>query len=169
MVIGIIAILASLLLPALKSAKDTARSVSCLSNQKQLGILLCGYTDSYISYFPYISRSNSLVSPMNWNGFEMWFLGLLNYYSGRELTLDSLKTNKLMRCPDWEQANPAWAVNKGIQSLSCDALSSLSAQERMLSGSLMTRIILRAMQEIMFSCSPPKKKRLYSFHRNTIA
>ena len=44
-VIAVIAILAGLLLPALNKARDKAKDISCLSNQKQLGLLLFQYCD----------------------------------------------------------------------------------------------------------------------------
>lgn len=49
-VIAIIVILASLLLPALSSVRETSRRTLCTSNHKQLFLLGLGYTDDYKQY-----------------------------------------------------------------------------------------------------------------------
>lgn len=51
-VIAIIAILASLLLPALKNAKEAAKSRLCQSNQRQLGVALLSYADDHADRLP---------------------------------------------------------------------------------------------------------------------
>ncbi len=51
-VIAIIAILAGLLLPALSMAKKTAKQSLCISNLKQIGLLMFNYADDNYEYFP---------------------------------------------------------------------------------------------------------------------
>lgn len=51
-VVAIIAILASLLLPSLGRAKEKAKSLKCLSNQRNLGMALRMYVDDNFGYFP---------------------------------------------------------------------------------------------------------------------
>ena len=55
-VIAIIAVLASLLLPVLNSAKETAKVIKCLSNQKQVGLAFKLYMDDYGTKFPHPSQ-----------------------------------------------------------------------------------------------------------------
>ena len=57
-VIAIIAILASMLLPALGKAREKAYAVQCVSNLKQIGLALQQYTDTYGGYFPPDSINN---------------------------------------------------------------------------------------------------------------
>ncbi len=52
-VIAIIAILAALLLPALKAAKDRAKTAKCVSNQKQIGAATAAYLGDHNGYYPY--------------------------------------------------------------------------------------------------------------------
>ncbi len=51
-VIAIIAILAGMLLPALTSAREKGKSISCLSNLKQCGLAIGFYCDAWGSIFP---------------------------------------------------------------------------------------------------------------------
>ena len=51
-VIAIIGILAAMLLPALKMAKDKARDIECIGNLKQLGYAFLLYADDYADNLP---------------------------------------------------------------------------------------------------------------------
>ena len=42
--IGIIALLISILLPALGNAREQAKTIKCLSNMRQLGVAMAAYT-----------------------------------------------------------------------------------------------------------------------------
>ena len=61
-VISIIAILAAMLLPALNKARETARSISCVNNLKNLGSFWAVYQDQYNGFIlPSISDYVTLI------------------------------------------------------------------------------------------------------------
>ncbi len=58
-VIGIIALLISILLPALNKAKESANTTKCLANLRQCGMALNMYVNEFKGWFPYCARDNS--------------------------------------------------------------------------------------------------------------
>lgn len=57
-VIGIIAVLIGILLPSLRRARESAQSVACMSNQRQIGLAIQQYLhDNKGQYMPYYSLS----------------------------------------------------------------------------------------------------------------
>jgi prepilin-type N-terminal cleavage/methylation domain-containing protein/prepilin-type processing-associated H-X9-DG protein len=76
-VIAIIAILASMLLPTLNSARGKAHEIHCLGNLKQLGTALAIYTDANNGWLVPIS---DIASPTSGDP-RLWWFGKLGFQS----------------------------------------------------------------------------------------
>src|SRR6195952_2385277 len=57
-VIAIIAILAAILFPVFAKAREKARQISCLSNEKQLGLGIMQYIQDYDEQLPAVWDAN---------------------------------------------------------------------------------------------------------------
>lgn len=65
-VIAIIAILAAILFPVFAQAREKARSVSCLSNQKQIALGIVQYVQDYDEVFPQGWGYDAVDTPQGW-------------------------------------------------------------------------------------------------------
>lgn len=104
-VVAIIAVLASMLLPALQTARASAQSASCQNQLKQIGLGMIMFADE-TEYYPRIYRDNSAgAKHWCWNDDLLDMLGqsrtmvnageanLLNCPSDRDLLLHPIKVS----------------------------------------------------------------------------
>lgn len=102
-VIAIIAILAGMLLPALSKAKEKARTVKCLNNQRQFGLAMLMYVDDNNGTFPAgieVNSTDKIFDAGSYVAQLISYLGLdtnrINYASPPEVFLcpsDTLAIN----------------------------------------------------------------------------
>jgi len=115
-VIAIIAILAAMLLPALKKAKDTANSILCTSNQRQLmqtisfyetdhngAMLAChyyNYEPIMGTYYTTSTAASGLTSMLNWTG----YLGFDPYKDANNFGVWKMAAG-ILSCPSYNHAD----------------------------------------------------------------
>jgi|GEM_PF-6489201 len=101
-VIAIIAILASLLLPTLNSARERARVISCLNNQKQLGTTMNLYLGDYNERFPPLYGGESTLPAYMYTVYAAKYVGLgllTSYWQGNNAQYStSTPLPKLLTC-----------------------------------------------------------------------
>jgi prepilin-type N-terminal cleavage/methylation domain-containing protein/prepilin-type processing-associated H-X9-DG protein len=78
-VIGIIAVLISLLLPALGRARASAQSVACQSNLRQIGLAMTMYAQANRDYLP----PSYFIDPVDPARSTLWHLVIRSFLSGR--------------------------------------------------------------------------------------
>ncbi|MFA9476981.1 type II secretion system protein [Phycisphaerales bacterium AB-hyl4] len=93
-VISIIAILIAILLPALQGARAQARTIACLSGERQMGLALHMYLGDNNDYFPL----------KNFSGSSQWFRVLHRHYMDVPL-------NVIFNCPSGELQWPSIGVH----------------------------------------------------------
>ncbi len=80
-VIAIIAILISLLLPAVQQAREAARRTQCKNNLKQLGLALHNYESTHTMFPPSRINLTGPVFQQTWNVMVLPFIEQANIYS----------------------------------------------------------------------------------------
>ena len=90
-VVAVISLLASILLPTLRKARESARSVACLSNERSIGLAICAYAKDYNQWLPPCYQFGT-----NW----IWYSWLNPYLPVQ---------NEAYHCPAHDEPiNPGW-------------------------------------------------------------
>jgi prepilin-type N-terminal cleavage/methylation domain-containing protein/prepilin-type processing-associated H-X9-DG protein len=128
LVIAVIAILASLLLPALASAKEKGRVTICRSNMRQLGLGMTMYLQDNNDTFPAANQSSQIVAEdwLYWQAkpiFDMKgnYLGLADRRANSPIARYTGFHTNLFRCPSHEFPRKLDAGKDGIPALDRDA------------------------------------------------
>lgn len=98
-VVGIIAILASLLLSTLAAAKEKAKRANCISNLRQVGVAIRLYADENKGRIPYGPTAPPFSNPANFYPSTGAPTSLLSLQSGAPVALGLLLSNELSRTP----------------------------------------------------------------------
>jgi len=109
-VIAIIAILAAILFPVFAKAREKARTTSCTSNVRQIGLAVQMYVQDYDETFPGSLRSagpNVVTNPLQYEFFvDIW-----------DQLAPYMKSTQLFRCPSdiySPNYNYIWLPSQGI-------------------------------------------------------
>jgi prepilin-type processing-associated H-X9-DG protein/prepilin-type N-terminal cleavage/methylation domain-containing protein len=111
-VISIVGLLAAVLLPALKQARECARAAACASNLRQIGLATQMYVDDYGRYFTYYTTQGAD---------RLWYFGLESPFNPngppgtRPIDLTKAKLHPYLQaihgvevCPSYNYYSPVW-------------------------------------------------------------
>ena len=101
-VVGLVALLVSLLMPALGQARAAARTTGCLSNLRQMGLAWTMYLSENRGHLPELITHTPATPDVAWNAY---WLGILEHYNVR---------GELLLCPTARDAIPFKQVNSGF-------------------------------------------------------
>jgi len=115
-VIAIIAILAAILFPVFAKAKMAAKSITCISNIKQIGLAFEMYLNDYDDKFPVLNQpaanlvgdTDSGYASGEWNlpGGRQDIADYASKYSVRAVMSPYIKNDRIWICPSDSSSNP---------------------------------------------------------------
>jgi prepilin-type N-terminal cleavage/methylation domain-containing protein/prepilin-type processing-associated H-X9-DG protein len=105
-VIGIIALLIAILLPALNAARRQANQVKCLSALREIGNAFALYAHNYNGYYP-AARDHVAATSAGW---QRWPALVAPFVSANRqfsnyMDINAIRTNSVLwGCPEWRRA-----------------------------------------------------------------
>jgi prepilin-type N-terminal cleavage/methylation domain-containing protein len=110
-VVAIIALLLSILLPALSRARDGAKSTVCMSNLRELGQALHYYGQDFLEQPP--PNRKSLGTAPDFRDADWWYYPhmVLKYVPGNKVTQTGAAFGGVFKCPADAQVGRAYSMN----------------------------------------------------------
>lgn len=105
-VIGIIALLISILLPALNKARQAAVGVQCLSNVRQVTTALIMYSQDWNGFPQYPNVADESINRWGWNAGLFKYLGGHQPDVGQDYQVSDFP--KISRCPAANELDELW-------------------------------------------------------------
>ena len=112
-VIAIIGILASLLLPALSLARESAKTIKCIGNERQIALGMHNYADEQNGFLP----NRTAWGPKRTADYysNAWVVYVADYTRNKKVTTISLVANTIFECPNYKKtSNLTGTVNGWI-------------------------------------------------------
>ncbi|MDF3129624.1 type II secretion system protein [Kiritimatiellaeota bacterium B1221] len=106
-VIAIIALLASIMIPAVSKTKQKADAVKCMHNLNQIGLAVTQYTMAHNEKLPVSNETSSGNDPRGWRLVIAPYLGL----DTSQWWADNVLTTSVFRCPSFKRGpghNARW-------------------------------------------------------------
>ena len=124
-VIAIIAILAAILFPVFAQARESARTISCLSNCKQIGTAQLMYTQDYDETIIPGNIARHVASAVDPNTGATGLSPLADQIAGSWVNIlqPYIKSKQMMFCPSFSEA----ALSKASDSAVCDGDDSVGS------------------------------------------
>jgi prepilin-type N-terminal cleavage/methylation domain-containing protein/prepilin-type processing-associated H-X9-DG protein len=122
-VIGIIAVLIAVLLPALASARKQANTVKCMSHLKEIGMAFQLYANDNKDFWPNMRQDypddpgNPAQNVYNtyWNDYLMKYIskfGKMNFATGvGGQTFEDARASVIWGCPEWQGTTGGLTIN----------------------------------------------------------
>jgi len=115
-VIAIIAILAAILFPVFAQAREKARTTSCLSNLKQIGLAVMQYTQDYDESYPCNSWDTPPIGTTDTDGGNPGFQTAMNWPFKIQ---PYLKNRQVFVCPSDPNSKNGWSCYSPATGAGC--------------------------------------------------